>query len=193
MKGVTNNIAPTITSHNNNATTTVLQPSIDTSSSIVCNIKKNCNQLAKQIGVMKKDPKSYTNDFLLKEAQCMKEISLDLQQYCSELFKENQKSQAAANSATYTKPVKQKKWQCKICHKAYVAMNLLTQHTHNVHDKERFPCTFEGCSKTFTTDNGVKTHVKCHTAAKTKMCNKCCCTFLNESELKAHMLTHYEK
>ena len=25
------------------------------------------------------------------------------------------------------------------------------------------------------------------------MCDKCCCTFLNECELKAHMLTHYEK
>ena len=91
---------------NDNATTTVLQPTIDTSSSIVHDIKKNCNQLAKQIGVMKKDPKSYTNDFLLKEVQNVKEISLDLQQYCSELekiFKENQKSQAAVNSATYTK------------------------------------------------------------------------------------------
>ena len=73
-------------------------------------------------------------------------------------------------------------------HKAYVAMNLLTQHTRNVHDKGRFPCTFEGCSKTFTTENVVKTHVKHHTAAKTKMCDKCD-TFLNESELKAHMLT----
>ena len=124
----------------------------------------------------------------------MKDISLDLQQYYSKLekiFKENQKLQAAVNSATYTKPVKQKKWQCKICHRAYIAMNLLIQHTCNVHEKERFPCTFEGCSK--TTENGVKTHVKCHTAAKTKMCDKCCHTFLNESKLKAHMLTHYEK
>ena len=111
MRGVTNNIAPTITSRNNNATKTVLQPSIDTSSSIVCDIKKNCNQLAKQIGVMKKDPKSYTNDFLLKEVQSVRDFSLDLQQYCSELekiFKENQKSQAAVNLATYRKPVKQK-------------------------------------------------------------------------------------
>ena len=122
---------------------------------------------------MKKDPKSYTNDFFLKEVQNVKEISLDLQQYCSELekiFKENQKSQAAVNASTCTNPVKQKKWQCKICHKAYVAMNLLTQHTLNVHDKERFLCTFEGCSKTFTRENGVKMHLKSHTAAETKIC-----------------------
>ena len=86
-----------------------------------------------------------------------------------------------------------KKWQCKICHKSYISMSLLTQHKRNVHDKEHFPCTFEGCSKTFTAQNGVKAHLKCHTAPKTKMCHKCCRTFLNECELKAHMLSHYDK
>ena len=78
MKGITKDIPATITSRNDNATTTDVQPTIDTSSSIVCHIKKNCNQLAKQIGVMKKEPKSYTTDFFLKEVQSIKEISLDL-------------------------------------------------------------------------------------------------------------------
>ena len=44
MKGVTKDIPATITSRNDNATTTDVQPTIDTSSSIVCHIKKNCNQ-----------------------------------------------------------------------------------------------------------------------------------------------------
>ena len=126
----------------------------------------------------------------------MKQISLDLHLYCSDLekiFKLNKGNDNAVNSMKNSQPMWQKKWQCKICHKAYVAMNLLTQHTQNIHDKERFPCTFEGCSKTFTTENGVKSHLKHHTAPKTKMCDKCCRTFLTESELKAHMLTHYDK
>ena len=88
---------------------------------------------------------------------------MDLQQYCSELdkvFKQKHNSEATVNAITSTKSVKQKKWQCKICHKSYNAMNLLMQHTQSVHDKESFSCTFKGCSKIFTTENGAKSHLK---------------------------------
>ena len=35
-------------------------------------------------------------------------------------------------------------------------MNLLTHYTHNVLDKEHFPCTFEGCSKLLQQKTGLK-------------------------------------
>ena len=71
-------------------------------------------------------------------------------------------------------------------------MNLLTQHTLSVHEKQCFQCTFENCTKTVATPSGMKSHLKRHTALKTKMCEKCSKMFYNESKVKAHMLTHYE-
>ena len=100
IKGVTKNIAPSTKDRNENTTATVLKPSIDTSSSIVSDIKKSCNQLSKQIGVMKKSANNYSNDFILNEVQNAKQISLDLQQYCCDLekiFKENQKKATCIN------------------------------------------------------------------------------------------------
>ena len=98
---------------------------------MLCEIKNNCNKLSKQIEVIKEDPKAYTNNFFLKEVKSVKEVSMDLQQYCSELekvFKQKHNSDTTVNAITSTKSVKQKKWQCKICYKSYIAMNLLTKH-----------------------------------------------------------------
>ena len=71
-------------------------------------------------------------------------------------------------------------------------MNLLTQHTLSVHEKQHFPCTFENCTKTFVMPNGVKIHLKRHTGMKSKMCKKCSKMFFNESKVKVHMLFHHE-
>ena len=81
---------------------------------------------------------------------------------------------------------------CKICKKSYIAMNLLTQYTLSVHEKQRFPWTFENCEKTFAMTNGVKIHLKRHIGTKSKMCKKCLKMFFHESEVRVHMLSHYE-
>ena len=127
--------------------------------------------MSPEIECIKSNENSIDSTFLQEEVSNVKHITLDLHKYCCELEKIIKDNSVDNVNSSHKPPVKAKKWVCKICNKSYVAINLLTQHTFNVHEKQRFPCTFEHCKKRFATPNGVKIQIKRHTAAKIKMCN----------------------
>ena len=122
----------------------VLQPSV--TKKMVADAKV----LSSQIAALKDDQSSLDMTFPKEEIANVKVISLELHQYCCDLEKmlKNQSFTQNVNSNSQLQ-VKSKKWVCKICKKSYIAMNLLTQHTLSVHEKQCFPCTFENCKKTF--------------------------------------------
>lgn len=63
-----------------------------------------------------------------------------------------------------------------------------------VHTKERsVPCSVEGCNQRFTSPHVAKFHLRTHERERSRVaCEKCEKTYLYESTLRHHILTHHD-
>lgn len=69
---------------------------------------------------------------------------------------------------------------------------LLEGTTHVEVKKKKFPCSYVGCNKVFSTAHHLTVHIRCHTGTRPYACNVegCDKAFATGYSLKAHLRTH---
>ena len=133
---------------------------------------------------------------LKKEIDGVKEISSALTKYCDDLkdiviqlgeavqaADESQKHKTSPNP-TPRKLRKPHKWPCNICKESFRTSTDLIDHKTAQDEGKPFQCTFDNCTKSFSTHTALKVHEKRYTNTKTKMCEKCSQLFFHASKVK---------
>ena len=119
---------------------------------------------------------------LKSQEQMKKEIKCGS---CEKTFYTKQQLQSHGCNAHGTNKVKPK---CEICGKY---ANNLQLHKRNVHEGRRnYNC--ELCSKSFSTDRYLKTHLAMHNGKEEFKCSLCEKSFFKENELDKHNFTVHE-
>ncbi|XP_078583342.1 uncharacterized protein LOC144866026 isoform X1 [Branchiostoma floridae x Branchiostoma japonicum] len=82
------------------------------------------------------------------------------------------------------------KCEWKNCKSAFKRMFTLRNHIRHVHEKNRFPCPYEGCTKTFGVRSVMMKHYKVHTDERSHQCSYCGKMFQRPDHLRVHTRTH---
>ena len=82
------------------------------------------------------------------------------------------------------------KYKCPACPKQFVKANTLRAHITNVHKGSKPQKKCKKCDATVFSDNGLLAHMKAVHGEEGHGCSACGEVFLQETLLKAHLLTH---
>jgi len=87
-----------------------------------------------------------------------------------------------------------KTFPCTMCERIFPNHSSMNQHIKLLHSKgekkSSFLCTFETCSKSFSTKQHLKSHICVHTGIKPYNCDKCSKSFSSKHQLKIHIHVH---
>ena len=94
------------------------------------------------------------------------------------------------NSATklVRNQTKTKPFSCSSCTKTFSRQNRLKSHVMAHSGEKPFICSL--CSKSFTQSSSLKTHMQIHTGEKPYICSLCSKSFTKLSDLKSHVRIH---
>lgn len=81
---------------------------------------------------------------------------------------------------------------CKLCNRELGSADSLRRHINSAGDRPRYPCTFPGCGKSFTSQYTVTKHVNDEHAGNQARfhCAFCFKLFIQKCDLTRHMNTH---
>lgn len=85
----------------------------------------------------------------------------------------------------------EKNWQCKFCVKKFVTNGELNSHVSHIHSKEKpYLCLYTGCTRAFTTNLSLQTHMRAHSGDRLFKCTDCGKCLSTSSSLHEHKRIH---
>ncbi|XP_066289881.1 zinc finger protein 502-like isoform X2 [Branchiostoma lanceolatum] len=82
------------------------------------------------------------------------------------------------------------KCEMKNCNSTFKRKYDLEKHVCSVHNRNRFPCPFEGCKQTYGVKSKMISHYKVHTGERSHQCSYCGKMYRRTGHLRVHMRIH---
>ena len=79
------------------------------------------------------------------------------------------------------------------CSRTFTAPSSLTYHKFSSHNKSVYFCTEPGCNKSFKMKNLLTRHLKTHSSERTFACEQCDKSFKTRSNLYSHTIVHQQE